>query len=68
MAKAIFTTKVNPAYDDLPEQRYHFPRRYLNAARRALNDWIVWPLRAPAIQRAPVEFRGTTGVLRDRVR
>ncbi len=35
-------TKVDPAYDDLPEQRYHFPRRYLNAARRALNDWIVY--------------------------
>ena len=42
MAKAVFTTKVNPAYDDLPEQRYHFPRRYLNAARQALNDWIVY--------------------------
>ncbi|WP_420438134.1 HNH endonuclease [Candidatus Palauibacter sp.] len=42
MPKAVFTTKVDPAYDDLPEQRYHFPRRYLNAARRALNDWIVY--------------------------
>ncbi len=42
MPKAVFMTKVDPAYDDLPEQRYHFPRRYLNAARRALNDWIVY--------------------------
>ncbi len=42
MPKAVFTSKIDPAYDDLPEQRYHFPRRYLNAARRALNDWIVY--------------------------
>lgn len=42
MPKAVFTTKVSPAYDDLPEQRYHFPRTYLNAARGALGDWIVY--------------------------
>ena len=42
MAKAVFTTKVDPAYDDLPEQRYHFPRTYLKAARAALDDWIVY--------------------------
>lgn len=42
MPKAVFTTKVDPAYDDLPEQRYHFPRTYLRAARGALKDWIVY--------------------------
>ena len=42
MPKAVFTTKVDPAYDDLPEQRYHFPRTYLRAAREALKDWIVY--------------------------
>ena len=42
MPKAVFTTKVDPAYDDLPEQRYHFPRTYLNAVRAALDDWIVY--------------------------
>ena len=42
MAKAVLTTKVDPSYDDLPEDRYHFPRRYLNAAREALGDWIVY--------------------------
>ena len=42
MPKAVFTTKVDPAYDDLPEQRYHFPRTYLRAAREALEDWIVY--------------------------
>jgi putative restriction endonuclease len=42
MAKAVFTTKVNPAYDDLPEVRYHFPRTYLAQARAAVGDWIVY--------------------------
>ena len=42
MPKAVLITKVDPSYDDLPEERYHFPRRYLNAARAALGDWIVY--------------------------
>ena len=41
MAKAVLTTKVDPSYDDLPEERYHFPRTYLNAVR-SLHDWIVY--------------------------
>jgi putative restriction endonuclease len=42
MAKAVFTTKVDPTYDDLPEIRYHFPRSYLRAVERARGDWIVY--------------------------
>lgn len=42
MAKAVFTSKVSPSYDDLPEERYHFPSTYLNAVRAALDDWIVY--------------------------
>ena len=42
MSKAVLTTKVDPSYDDLPEERYHFPRTYLNAAQAALGDWIVY--------------------------
>ena len=42
MPKAVLTTKVDPSYDDLPEHRYHFPRRYLRAAKAALGDWIVY--------------------------
>ena len=50
MPKAVLTTKIDPAYDDLPEERYHFPRTYLRAAQQALNDWIVYyePRRASA--------------------
>jgi hypothetical protein len=28
LVKAVFTTKVEPGYDGLPEQRYHFPNTY----------------------------------------
>ncbi len=40
--KAVFTTKVSPSYDDLPEERYHFPRTYLNQVRAAVGDLIVY--------------------------
>lgn len=42
MAKAVLTTKVDPTYDDLPEQRYHFPRTYLRQIEAALGDWITY--------------------------
>lgn len=42
MTKAVFTSKVAPSYDDLPEERYHFPRTYLNQAEAAVGDWIVY--------------------------
>lgn len=51
MAKAILTTKVDPTYDDLPEQRYHFPRTYLRQVEAARGDWIIYyePRRQAAI-------------------
>lgn len=42
MAKAVFTTKLSPAYDDLPEERYHFPRTYLRQVEQAVGDQIVY--------------------------
>lgn len=42
MAKAVLTTKPSPAYDDLPEQRYHFPSMYLNQVQHAAGDFIVY--------------------------
>ncbi len=42
MAKAVFATRIDPSYDDLPEERYHFPRTYLRQVEAALNDWIVY--------------------------
>jgi len=42
LAKGVFTTKVSPSYDDLPEVRYHFPKTYLNHAKATVGDWIVY--------------------------
>jgi len=42
MTKAVFTTKVSPVYDDLPEVRYHFPKSYLKQVSEAIDDWIVY--------------------------
>lgn len=42
MTKAIFTTKVTPSYKDLPEDRYHFPRTYLNYVRQTVGDYIIY--------------------------
>ena len=42
MTKAVFTSKIEPSYDDLPEQRYHFPRIYLRQVEAAVGDWIVY--------------------------
>lgn len=42
MTKAVFTSKVDPSYDDLPEQRYHFPRTYLRQVEATVGDWIVY--------------------------
>jgi putative restriction endonuclease len=42
MGKAVFTTKVNPSYNDLPELMYHFPKTYLRQANTAIGDWIVY--------------------------
>jgi len=42
VTKAIFTTKIEPSYDDLPEERYHFPRTYLSPVEAAVGDWIVY--------------------------
>ncbi len=42
VTKAIFTTKIEPSYDDLPEERYHFPRMYLRQVEAAVGDWIIY--------------------------
>jgi putative restriction endonuclease len=42
MTHAVFTTRVVPSYDDLPEERYHFPRTYLRQVEDAVGDVIVY--------------------------
>lgn len=43
--KLVFDTKPTSAYDDDLTRHYQFPRRYLNAVKEALGDWVV--LRRP---------------------
>ncbi len=42
MAKGVFTTKVVPSYDDLPEERYHFPKTYLKQVKETVGDWVLY--------------------------
>jgi len=42
MVKAVLTTMVSPAYDDLPEEKYHFPKTYLRQVENAVGDWIIY--------------------------
>ena len=42
MDKAVFTTRRESIYDDLPEDRYHFPKSYLKRVERTVGDWIVY--------------------------
>jgi len=42
MAHAVFTHADGSIYDDLPEDRYHFPKTYLRAVEAALSDWIIY--------------------------
>jgi len=42
MAKGVFTAKLSPSYDDLPEERYHFPRTYLRQVEQTLGDTIIY--------------------------
>jgi putative restriction endonuclease len=42
MAKAVFTTKSNSGYDDVREERYHFPAQYLSRVQKTVGDLIVY--------------------------
>lgn len=42
VANAIFTTKPDPAYDDIPEEKYHFPKQYLSRVDQTIGDWILY--------------------------
>jgi len=42
LAKGIFVHRADSIYDDFPEERYQFPKRYLNRARQFEGDWIAY--------------------------
>lgn len=42
MTNAVFTTKMTPAYNDVPEIKYHFPKTYLGQVTQTVGDLIVY--------------------------
>lgn len=40
--KGVFDVSGTSRYDDLIEERYHFPKRYLDDAKRCVGDWILY--------------------------
>jgi putative restriction endonuclease len=40
--KAVLTHKPHSIYDDLPEERYNFPRTYLRQVEAAVGDFVVY--------------------------
>jgi putative restriction endonuclease len=42
MVKAVFTHKPGSLYDDLPEERYHFPAAYRRQVEAAVGGFIVY--------------------------
>ena len=42
MAFGIFIYRTDSIYDDVPSERYQFPKQYLSRARQCVGDWIVY--------------------------
>ncbi len=42
MTKGIFTTKPDSGYDDIREERYHFPKQYLARVQRIVGDQVIY--------------------------
>ncbi len=42
MSNAVFSASESSVYDDLIEERYHFPRTYLRQVEAAVGEWIVY--------------------------
>ncbi len=42
MAFGVFIHRTDSIYDDVPSERYQFPRQYLSRAQQCEGDWIVY--------------------------
>lgn len=49
MAFGVFMHRPDSIYDDIPSERYQFPKQYLSRARQCEGDWIVYlePAKVP---------------------
>ena len=42
MAHGVFIHRADSIYDDVPSERYQFPKQYLGRAQAFVGDWIVY--------------------------
>ena len=42
MAFGVFIHRTDSIYDDVPSERYQFPKQYLTRVQRCKGDWIVY--------------------------
>ena len=42
MAFGVFIHRTDSIYDDVPSERYQFPKQYLTRAQQSEGDWIVY--------------------------
>ena len=49
MARGVFLHREDSRYQDLPAERYQFPKQYLSRASQFVADWIIYyePVRGP---------------------
>lgn len=42
MTFGVFIHRTDSIYDDVPSERYQFPKQYLTRAQKCVGDWIVY--------------------------
>ncbi len=42
MSKGVLVHKPSSHYDDVPNEKYHFPKQYLGRLKKFENDWIIY--------------------------
>ncbi len=53
MTFGVFIHRTDSIYDDIPSERYQFPKQYLARARECVGDWIIYL--------EPSKVKGTKG-------
>lgn len=50
MTKLVLLHKADSIYEDVPDERYDFPRAYLKAVEEGVGDWVIYyePVKAGA--------------------
>lgn len=62
MTKAVLIHNPSSIYDDEPETRYQFPKRYLKALEDAIGDWIIYYVPRSAQKSETLGYEATAKV------